>query len=569
MNASEKNTIIESTKKCINQYNEGYLEMAMGYKFRTKPFLDILFLYINSVDTKNPDLLGANNKNTFVYEAQSQIRKIKEQVSLDIRDFNFLVPGASTLSRFVVKAANRKMLKDNNFAEVVDDISDDAVDYGSGFLKIWESKGELKMEAVDPFFIIFDQYNFKKGKKIERLRRTVREIVENKKYDKEARIILSDKTKEEDFDNEIVIYQTVQDFPDGTQEINVVDTDNDLIFYHFKTEKGSKKIVRYYKYDFEKRRGFPDALGIGCNERIFNKLVQSKINRERMDKVMEISSKLVFQKQIDNEKDNLVGKDFINIKDGVILAYKGNKLEPLNTDGIKQANLINQQLGEIINTIGTSLNMTDALLGKTLPSGTSGVQANLLTENASSVFKDEQEDYAKFWDMVYRESIIKWMIKVIHSKEDLRRYLDPNDIKIIELSERRYRIAMKYVDSVIAGEPFNLALAEQQVKNEIKSQGVISGDLLDMLKNEVEGIETYISGENFNKAQAVAFVRELRQTYATNPQILQDPIFRNLITKEVEYDAGLSGLEIEQLLEDASQLSQNVEQQMQATGQTV
>ena len=132
----DKTKMIEKIKKHIDDYNTGYLEMSLGYKFRTKQFLDVLFLYTNSVDTKNPDLLGVNNKNTFVYEAQSSIRKVKEQVRLDIKDINFMIEGAMPLSRFIPKAANRKVLKDNNFAVTLDEVPDNAVDYGSGFLKV-------------------------------------------------------------------------------------------------------------------------------------------------------------------------------------------------------------------------------------------------------------------------------------------------------------------------------------------------------------------------------------------------------------------------------------------------
>lgn len=552
---------IEKIKNTIDNFNTGYLEMNLGYKFRTKQFLDIIFLYTNSVDVKNPDILGKTNRNTFVYEVQSAIRKIKQQVRLDIKDLNFTINGASTLARFIPRSANRKILKDNNFSEIMDEVPDNAVDFGSGFLKVWEVNGKLKIRSIDPYAITFNQYNFKDGLKIEKIRKTIREVLLDEKYDAVAKSILEKKTKQDELDNDIILHQSVQDFTDGTQQISVVNLDYELEFYNYKTKKGEEKIIKYYKYDLEKRKGFPDALGVGCNERVFNKLVQSKVNRERMDKVMEIASKLPFQKQIDNERDNMVGKEVIKLETSAIIGHKGNPITPLDTGGVKQISLIRQNLNEIIQTIGTDLNVGEALQGNTLPSGTSGVLGNLLTENSASVLKEYQKNYAKFLDWVYSDSIIPYMLGLFNSDEDMRKYLTPNDVKLVERSVKNYLIAQKYIDSVIAGEEFNQVIAEAQVKEEMsKRKPIIAGELLNQLREEMKGIETYISGENVSKAQIVGFIRELQARYTANPQIFNDPFILELIKKEAEYDAGMSGLEIDALIEtipemQASQLT--------------
>jgi len=552
---------LELISRTVDNFNSGYLEMDMGYKFRTREFLNVIFLYINSVDVRNPDILGATNKNTFIYEPQAAIEKIKEQIRLDLKDINFSIHGASTLGRFIPKAANRKILEDNNFAEILDEIPDNAVDFGSGFLKVWEMGGKLKMKSIDPYALIFNQYNFKDGLKIERFKKTGNEILADEKYDKNAQRLLSQKLgkDQEKLDESILLYQSVKDLPDGTQEIVVADLENELVYYTHETKKGKKSIVSYYKFDYKKRKGFPDALGIGCNEKIFNKLVQSKVNRERMDKVMEVASKLPFQKQIDNERDNMVGKDVIKLETSAIIGHKGNPITLLDTGGTKQAALIRSELNEIMQTIGNDLNVTEALMGNTLPSGTSGVLGNLLTENSSSVLKDVKKSYAKYLDRVYRDRIIPYILKGLKSSDNLRKYLSPNDIKVVERAAQSYFVAQKYIDSVINNEPWNRAVAEEQVKQERKGKPIISGELLDQLREEMDGIKTYISGEDISKAQAVAFIRELSARYVANPAQFQDPFVLELIKQEAEFDAGMSGLEIDQMLEMIpEQAAQNV-----------
>jgi len=313
------------------------------------------------------------------------------------------------------------------------------------------------------------------------------------------------------------------------------------------------KLISYYKFDRKKRKGFPDALGVGYNEEVFNRLVQSKVNRERMDRVMEVASVLAFQKQMDNERDSYVGKEVIKLKPTAIIGHKGNKIEPLDTGGVKQANLITAQLGEIVNAFANDLNVGDALQGETLPSGTSGALGNLLTENQSSVHKEVQKKYANFLGIVYKERLTPYLLRVFDSADNLKDYLDPNDIKLVEKNVINYMVVLKQIDAVINDVPFNIALATDQVKRELKGKPLISGDLLDQLRNEVVGIRTYITGEKVNKAQTVAFIRELRAQYQSNPEQFKDPFFISLIKKEAEFEAGLEPIEIDNLLVEITQ----------------
>src|SRR5690606_504816 len=128
-----------------------------------------------------------------------------------------------------------------------------------------------------------------------------------------------------------------------------------------------EKVISYEKNDFIKREGFADAPGIGLYELVFNELVQSKVNYERLDRVMEIVTKIVYQKQVDGEVDNVAGKSVIKFKDGTVIGHAGNKLEPLNTGGGDQITMIRNELNELMSSLPNSLNMSDALLGNVLP----------------------------------------------------------------------------------------------------------------------------------------------------------------------------------------------------------
>jgi len=90
-----------------------------------------------------------------------------------------------------------------------------------------------------------------------------------------------------------------------------------------------------------------------------------------------------------------------------------------------------------------------------------------------------------------------------------------------------------------------------EAKGKIKNQKLIPDDkLLKQLRKEVEGIKSYISGEDVSKAQTVAFLREMRSIFATNPALFQSPFFIELLKKEAEFDSGVSGIEIDNLLKE-------------------
>ena len=43
------------------------------------------------------------------------------------------------------------------------------LDYGSGFLKVWKTTdNKIHLKSIDPYYMIFNQYNFKDGLKTEK-----------------------------------------------------------------------------------------------------------------------------------------------------------------------------------------------------------------------------------------------------------------------------------------------------------------------------------------------------------------------------------------------------------------
>jgi hypothetical protein len=87
--------------------------------------------------------------------------------------------------------------------------------------------------------------------------------------------------------------------------------------------------------------------------------------------------------------------------------------------------------------------------------------------------------------------------------------------------------------------------------------------LLEKLREEWEGLETFISYEKVSKGQILAFLNKVEQLYLSNPQALQDPFIRETLSKQAEYDAGMSVLEIEELFQSLpdQQPQENVQEE--------
>lgn len=552
-------TIIQQIKDTVSNYQDAPLKGPMGYKFYTYKMLSVLFLYINSVDVKNPDITGKTNKNTFIYEAQDEISKIKEQVRLALKDLGFLLRGSSDLAKFVMKGANRKMLKDNNFEMQMRYCADNGVDFGSGFLKAWRNaKGKIKSKSVDPYKIYFDPYDFAGGWKVEPLRRKLADIKNDKTYDplEIARLIENQGDKKDT--DVIVLYQGAKPIEwdeDGLAlryQVCVVDTEGEYVFY--KSETKNETDLQYFKWDYEKRQGYKDALGRGANEKIFNVIVRTKVGQERLEKVMKVATVLALQKQIDGPRDVNIGKQVGKLETGTVIGHKGNKLEPVDLGGDKQIAFITSEMQSLAQKAGTLLNMNDSLQGNTLPSGTSGSLGNLLTENASSVFKDgPQKNFANMVERAYDKVFIPNMLKMFNKDEDLEQYLDTNDLVTVKKYLLNYRVLRKQIEAEVRNEDFNYSEAKEEAKQEMKGKEMVPGELLAQLKEEAKSIEVIITGEKTSKAATVAFLREMRNTYAQNPELFRDAAFIEMLKKEADYEQGIDALDIEQILEQMAE----------------
>jgi hypothetical protein len=107
--------IFKKADMLINHFKYGSISIGnKGYKMRWGEFIGIAHLYLNGVDMSHPDLLDPNSSNTFITDFLGQLEKIHEQDRIDFKELGFGIDFASELAEFIAKAANRKMLTEDN-----------------------------------------------------------------------------------------------------------------------------------------------------------------------------------------------------------------------------------------------------------------------------------------------------------------------------------------------------------------------------------------------------------------------------------------------------------------------
>lgn len=545
------NKIISNAKTLLDTWRYGSLEIGnLGYKFKYYQFLNIAYLYYHGVDAKNPDLMDVKNPHNFIPDFLDSVTKINEQTRIDFREIGFLVEGNSELAKYVAKAANRKTLTINNdWTEIEERVTDDANWYGSGFKMIYnDSKGVQKHKHLSPWDIIWDLYDFKNSPKIKVLHKTVKEVINNKRYKQGARTTLKEIYKDSP-EKRIDIFQYI----DG-RNMYILDLVNNIVLMAGDRPSG----LYFSKYDHEYRRGFNDAPGRGIFEKIMNVVIQNKVARERYNDVEAIVTKLLMAKVVDGKNDKVQNKQTQNLKTGLIIPVSSadNIPQPINVGGTNQLIELSNKINSTSQLFDKLLQTPDVLSGdaKTLGANSSGIAIQSLAEYASSVHKDVKKRYARVAEKEYRDYIMPYILKVFNSEDNIRKYLDVTEWNVVKQNILDYELSVKQAELLgqgIAPEEVNKMLVDEEarLRKEFKNKKIISKEILEALREDVGAIQIVISGEKASRQVRTEFFDRIKNEYMQNPQILDDPRYIGLTKKQAK-NIGLDELTITDFLND-------------------
>lgn len=489
-------------------------------------------------------------------------------------------------------------MKESNFAKTLNDMRDTHTRYGSLLVKKVSKDGELTLELPEWKNTLTDQVNIIKGAIVETHWMTANEISKMTEWNKKARKEVLNKLKGKGSSKRIPVFEIRGEFSQATYKDTMGEefTPKDEREYSYQlyyvagnpVDSGKENFVdgcitlyceddteRVYKYLARKpKAGRSFGVGVfkeGEYAQIFtNDAVLKQHN------AMEYTTKVIGQ----TASKKLKGRNLLDQTDnGTILEIEENKpitaLNLLPSGGLQQyENLINQWYDQLQKTTSAY----SAQRGDTPPSGTPfRLQATIL-QQSNSVFKTLQQELGIFITEIIEDWVMPYLATQL-SKEHILAYdFSPEELKTIDDKFTAKEANQRAIAEILSGKMVTQEQYDGWIENydefikQTKSQRFIQIPK-DFYKNLKAKVTVNITGEQRNKAATLESLNNILMTYASNPNLSQDPVASQLLTKIIELSgAGISPVSItgainEKAKKDAETQQQNA--QMQQSGQAV
>ena len=552
-------------------------QISQGYEWSMAKHIKLSILYpLSQYGTGNSD-----NK-PFVQIIQPILNLQHRAEGFDVKDIILFINNQkNNYKSFIVKKYHEKWLRENNLDEVIDDSVESYCDMGGSLIK--DAGGNIP-ESVPLSRIVFcDQTDILSGPICEKhyLAPDQLKDMEDKRWGDEKYgaditidelITLSRPYKKTDSTGKETktpgkyaeIYELHGVLPawwlkDGEGKDNEFVRQLQIVSF-YTTEKGDKQWVRLYRgkerkqiYYLEKRtpKVYGRALGQGGAEELFEPQVWSNYDAIRMKDLLDAASKILFQTSDSafSKRNNL--RDLPNLS---VLTHEENHpvsqldTTPRNIRLFEGAMLEWEQRARVIGAANESI------MGESPKAGTPFKLQELITSESHSLHEYRKGKLAKFWENIYRECIIPYIVEEINEGQEFLSELD-----LDEMQEIAERMAQNQAEEILKNKVLNgKAIREgerEELKEKIKEEFMAGGNkkLIQAVKDELEDspvdIEISIAGKQKYLAgmtdKLVNVLRFMLSTY--NPQtgtfaVFDDPRMMKLFEQIIEY-SGLNPLD--------------------------
>jgi hypothetical protein len=289
----------------------------------------------------------------------------------------------------------------------------------------------------------------------------------------------------------------------------------------------------------------------------------------KQHRAMEYTTKVVAQ----SASKKLKGRNLLNeTDDGTILEHEENKpitaINLLPSGGLQQYNnLIVQWYGQLEKTTSAY----SAQRGDTPPSGTPfRLQATVL-QQSSSVFKTLQQELGIFITEIFEDWVMPYLATKLTKEHILAYEFSVEELKDIDEKFSTNTANRKAVDAILAGKILTqedydafVESADTFIK-QTKGQRFIQIPE-GFYKNLKAKVTVNITGEQRNKAATLESLNNILITYASNPNLANDPVASQLLARIIELSgAGISPVAITGAM--SSKAKKDAEQQAMMQGQ--
>jgi len=579
---------IQEELQNIKQNYDKTIDLVNGLHFSQKEQIRTIEFYNNSQYLNGQkDELGREKPFMQILNAICDVENTAKD--LDTKDISITSDDSNHyLESWLLSKDIQVWMKESNFAKILNDMRDTHTRYGSLLVKKVVKDGELTLELPEWKNVITDQVDIMQGAIIETHYKTASQVSKMTEWDKKGIKLILEKLKGKGSNKRIPIYEIRGEFPKSyIKEVNgEKHTPKDERTYSYQLyyiaglpqESGKETtfdtlIPLYWEDDTEKVYKYlarkPKAgrsFGVGVMEEGEEAQVWTNDAVLKQHRAMEYTTKVIGQ----TASKKLKGRNLLNeTDDGTILETEENKpitaLNLLPSGGLQQYNnLITQWYQQLEKTTSAYAPQR----GDAPPSGTPfRLQATVL-QQSSSVFKTLQQELGIFITEIFEDWIMPHQAKKLNREHILAYEFSPEELKEIDEKFTTKMANQRAIDAILSGKMVTQEEYDGWIENydefikQTKSQRFIEIPK-NFYKNLKAKVTVNITGEQRNKAATLESLNNILITYASNPNLSQDPVASKLLTKIIELSgAGISPVQItsainEKAKKDAEQLQEN------------
>lgn len=571
------------------------INLVDGLPFSQKNQIRTIEFYNNSKYLNgNKDELGREKPFMQILNAICDVENAAKD--LDTKDIQITSDDANHyLESWLLSKDIYVWMKESNFAKTLNDMRDIHTRYGSLLVKKVIKDGELTLEMPEWKNLITDQVNIINGPIIETHWMTAGEISKMKEWKNVDKVL--EKIRSGGSSKRIPVYEIRGEFSRATYKDAMGEkySKKDETEYSYQlyyvagniTESGKQEdfegvtvlycednTPRVYKYLARKPKA-GRAFGTGVMEEGEEAQVWTNDAVLKQARAMEYTTKVIGQ----SASKKLKGRNLLTeTDDGVILETEENKpILPLNllpSGGLSQYGLLIQQWYDQLQKTTSAYS---AQRGDTPPSGTPfRLQATVL-QQSNNVFKTLQQELGIFITEIIEDWVLPHLARKLNQAHILAYDFSPEELKEIDSKFSARQANQRVIDVILSGQEFGQEEYDALIESydffikQTKSQRFIDIPK-DFYKNLKAKVTVNITGEQRNKAATLESLNNILITYASNPNLANDPVASQLLTKIIELSgAGISPISIttainEKAKKDQETLEQNERMQQLGTG---
>jgi len=582
-----------SIKTELEQIKVNYsktIDLVEGLSFSQKQTIRTIEFYNNSKYLNGQkDELGREKPFLQILNAICDVENTAKD--LDTKDIQITSDDANHyLESWLLSKDIYVWMKDTNFAKTLNDMRNTHTRYGSLLVKKVTKDGELTLELPEWKNLITDQRKILSRPIVETHWMTAVEIAQKKGWKNLTAVL--DKLENQTSNTTIPVYEVRGTFSQAIYKDakgeGFTDADKSKFSYQLyyiaglpskdegKVDNDAFEIMycedntdEVYKYLARKPKA-GRAFGVGVMEEGEEAQVWTNDAILKQYRAMEYTTKVIGQ----TASKKLKGRNLLTeTDDGTILETEENKpitaLNLLPSGGLNQYSLIiNQWYDQLQKTTSAYA----AQRGDTPPSGTPfRLQATVL-QQSSSVFQVLQEEFGIFLTEIIEDWVMPYLATKLTAEHILSYDFSPNELKDIDSKFSIREANMKAKDIILSGGDITAEEYQTFIDNydefikQTKSQRFINIPK-DFYKNLKVKVTVNITGEQRNKAATLESLNNILVTYASNPNLANDPVASQLLTKIIELSgAGISPVQITSAINEKAKEAQ-AQMAMQPTGQ--